>query len=615
MVSSVLAFLRLQGISNHEAAGYMAVAAAIWAAVPLVIDLGGGTQNPFFFNAWWRLGGFVGGAWVLVVNYRQVLFHKEVVETVVNSVLGFSLLYGIIGKFEYALLAWSTRFVPISTTTVLYEMWPLFLVISLYVRFRHDERYQRNVTNLLAMFLICILGFVVITAGRGGFEGIGAYLGSALFGGAAIALGAALLAGTHNAVVFGWGNDLGDRLYERGLGGGQLSRESWYLFGIVVGHCVSQLASVVPSVGIGLIVGEGWSWRTAPTATVGGAISTGIADNCFRKANAVTTNLGVNAISYATPVVALVLLWIFTSVVWDRWELLVIGAAGIVIANLLVNFEAEVRRGFKSLVIALWCFGTFVYLRDDLFGLLGVESWYWTLSGYFEVLALAATVFTLLLAFRVARLVARTNAEENRIVGLFRRVEVFIRRGMLDPEVLECIMRIDDASGGQGDLKCAYDRARELLGSARERVEQPEDWRELVQIEADVDAIVRSKQQGIVLGELFALMIFAAIVIGLSVLTRPDVTGWTLALVDLNAMLLPSVVVFLLVNVWDLQVERDRPIWGRRQVARQTGEFGLLFDGQSDRGFDEWLSIVLGSAVMVAFAVLMWLKSAEGWTG
>ena len=92
-------------------------------------------------------------------------------------------------------------------------------------------------------------------------------------------------------------------------------------------------------------------------------------------------------------------------------------------------------------------------------------------------------------------------------------------------------------------------------------------------------------------------------------------TGWTLALVDLNAMLLPSVVVFLLVNVWDLQLERDKAILGVREVAGRNADFGLLFVDSADRGLNEWISVVLGVGVIVAFAVLLWLKWSADWVG
>ena len=80
------------------------------------------------------------------------------------------------------------------------------------------------------------------------------------------------------------------------------------------------------------------------------------------------------------------------------------GTAAIITANLAMNFEAEIRWGFRALVLALIACGAIVYLRDDVFTPLGIEPWSWTAGGCFESITLSATVFTLILAFRVAPL-------------------------------------------------------------------------------------------------------------------------------------------------------------------------------------------------------------------
>ena len=149
-----------------------------------------------------------------------------------------------------------------------------------------------------------------------------------------------------------------------------------------------------------------------------------------------------------------------------------IGATAIIVANLLINFEAEIRWSFEALILALGGCGTIVYLREDLFkNWLGIPDWAWSGDGYFGSIALAATVFTLLLAFRVARLVTRTNDEENRTFIILRRL----------------------------------------------------------------DSLVRSKQVTPVLGEIFALLVFAGITIFLALFTKPHaVDGWIRLLVDMS---------------------------------------------------------------------------------
>ena len=103
------------------------------------------------------------------------------------------------------------------------------------------------------------------------------------------------------------------------------------------------------------------------------------------------------------------------------------GTAAIITANLAMNFEAEIRWGFRALVLALIACGAIVYLRDDVFTPLGIEPWSWTAGGCFESITLSATVFTLILAFRVARLVSRTREERARIYNLFRRLDLMVR--------------------------------------------------------------------------------------------------------------------------------------------------------------------------------------------
>ena len=97
--------------------------------------------------------------------------------------------------------------------------------------------------------------------------------------------------------------------------------------------------------------------------------------------------------------------------------------------------RAEVRFGFKALILALWGCGAFVYLRDDFLHLLPFDGWLWPRETYLGALGLSATVFILLLTFRVARLGPRTQDEDNRIFALHRSLELLARRNLIDPNV------------------------------------------------------------------------------------------------------------------------------------------------------------------------------------
>ena len=124
----------------------------------------------------------------------------------------------------------------------------------------------------------------------------------------------------------------------------------------------------------------------------------------------VTMNLGVTALGYVIPVVSFAWLAVFGKIDVLRVDYLIVGVAAIITVNLLINSEAEIRFGFKALLLGLWACGAFVYLRDDVLQYLPFGEWQWPGETYFGALGLSATVFTLLRSFLVEMLVTAAFA-------------------------------------------------------------------------------------------------------------------------------------------------------------------------------------------------------------
>ena len=116
-----------------------------------------------------------------------------------------------------------------------------------------------------------------------------------------------------------------------------------------------------------------------------------------------------------SPVLALaVLVWL--GVTLPRFDLFVIGAALIIAVNILLQLKPDKERdlskfgkealpgtrlGFVAFILSIWMFGTAVYLRDEIIP----DGWLsWGANDYWGLIALSATVFALILGFRVARL-------------------------------------------------------------------------------------------------------------------------------------------------------------------------------------------------------------------
>ena len=222
-------------------------------------------------------------------------------------------------------------------------------------------------------------------------------------------------------------------------------RSSLVMFGAILGFGISSFLGATTNAAVGLLYAGRPSFEVFSVGVIVGVLLQASAAILQRKANLSTRNLGVNALGYAIPILSLIWLWIFSEINVLRPDYLIIGAAAIVTANLLINFDTEIRWEFKALILALGTYGAAVYLRHEIFEDLGIADWSWTGSGYFESIPLAATVFTLLLAFRMARLVSRTSKDDKQTFAVCRKLDALARRSTVDPEVCRHILDMDSA--------------------------------------------------------------------------------------------------------------------------------------------------------------------------
>ena len=517
------------------------------------------------------------------------------------------ILLTILGNCEYALFAWSLSYIDIAVTTILFQSWPIFFLLLTALFLRRDAQVDTSGKGTLSLILLVglgIIGFVFIIFSQTGEIGEFGELGlSHLLIGLALALGAMALS---NLKAFGiaWARNLGSQLSGslRGLGSDPA------MFFVIISFMFSSLGAAVVGVLVGWGRGETFDFSLLAVAFVAGLVVNTTAGLMWRKANMADDDISFNALGYAIPILALLFLFFFQQASITRVDYMTLGATAIIVANLLINFEAEVRWSFEALILALGGCGTVVYFRGDLFDLLDIPNWTWSGDGYFGSIALSATVFTLLLAFRVARLVTRTSDEENRTFSVLRKLDSLVRRDVINSDVRHCIMVIDEAND-QAVLKEYYLKTRAYIASAIPVDDS--DRRRLNETEAELDMLVRSKQVSPVLGEIFALLVFAGITIFLTIFTRPsEPDGWIRMLLDLFAMLVSSVIIFLMIYSIDLDRERDAH---KLERVSETGDesYLLLFPDTESRLFDQWLSVGVGGMIILVYAGLL----AHKWLG
>ncbi len=633
-----------RGKHSRIAMGYIFIAVVSYALIPTLIGHIGGKELPFFFMGAWRAGVAVGCVAILLTlyvplwfnryNWGRFRYHLSTSDTkaidwrfpvirlhlrvdelriplvgwkIPGDFIDWRIILTILGNCEYALFAWSIKFIDIAVTTILFQSWPIFFLLLSALVLRRDARVDPSGKGLLSLILLMglgVIGFVFIIFSQTGEFGQFSEQGlSHLVIGLVLAVGALTLS---NLKAFGieWARDLGQQLSGslRGLGSDPA------IFFVIISFLFSSLGAAVVGLIVGFGRGETFDLDLLALAFAAGLVVNTTAGLLWRKANMADDDISFNALGYAIPVLALLFLFAFDQADITRVDYLILGATAIIVANLLINFEAEVRWSFEALILALGGCGTLVYFRVDVFEWLGVSSWTWTGDGYFGSVALSATVFTLLLAFRVARLVTRTSDEENRTFSILRKLDSLVRRDVINGDVRRCIMVIDE-SNEQATLREYYLKTREYIASAVPGDDS--DRQRLNETEAELDMLVRSKQVSPVLGEIFALLVFAGITIFLTMFTRPgEPDGWIRLLIDLFAMLVSSVIIFLM--IYSIDLDRERDAHKLERVSESGSEiYLLLFPDTESRLFDQWLSVGVGAVIILVYAGLL----AHKWLG
>ena len=165
---------------NQMAVGLMVVAVFFYSFIPLFVAFSGG-GSPLIFNAAWVVGGLAGCALTLLIVFPRMLFSGEVWKVIGSRALSLAMLWWVVGFLNLGLYAWSTQFIDVSVAAMLYEIWPIFLVMLTAWLFRKEARYRKITANTIFPFGFAFLGIVSIIASQAG--GIDAFASVARGGG------------------------------------------------------------------------------------------------------------------------------------------------------------------------------------------------------------------------------------------------------------------------------------------------------------------------------------------------------------------------------------------------------------------------------------------------
>ena len=567
----------------------MIIGVVCLSAFPTLYALGNAEESPFLFTGIRQIGvGMALCAFAMLTRWR-FLRQKDVKRDIISYSTSGLMVASVIGQCGLVAFAAAIAFVDVSIAAILYETWPFFLIPIMAFLFKDSKRYRPNFVGTLIFAAPAVAGVALVISSQTNTNQVLPTLGGVLSGsGTLFGVLLALFSAVSGAVFLACTLKMGEAIANNHAHTEKGGMEEIVLAVIMTSICL-VISGGVSSV-LGLVISETMSSHQLIYAFAGGLFLHSVLLISFRAANLKTNNLGVNAIAFATPVVALIWLWAFSLLNVPHLDYLVIGTLGIVAANLLINVDASKRFAYKALVLSLWVFGTIAYFTD----------------GYLTdvPLELPVTVFILVLAFRVDRLVRRTGQEEEWVFEAFHRIKTLeeneVTKSSKGVEALQAasgyLMDIDSYKDTDG-LIDAYESTVECLERAAANEIPRGEIREIRRV---VDSLAHSRQQGSRFGEFVAILITGALIVtGLMIFNGDrELYG------DITSFLLSSVVVFLLFNIADLQ--RDR----RDETLKvKGGRYIVNFEGVGDREKQQYVSMGTSVLIIAVFVALFFTKA------
>ena len=324
----------------------MLAAATVFSLLPLAVELSGGSQAPLLFNVWLRTGATAGCLLFLIAAHRRTILNSGAVRLAVRRLLSpptNRLAAGVlISTFDFALLAWSAEHMGIATASLIFQTWPV-IVVLIVQRVLQDQGIRKTLQpHTLFLTAVSLAGFLVAMASQptqsAGLAGLRETLTDpATAMGPALAL-AAIAATSFITLAWRWGRDTA-REHRPGHQGHAEELE----FTVAI-FLTANLASAGGSLVLALTLQGGQQlaahgWLTATAA--GMALAVGNA--AWARANLASENPAANAVHLAVPVLTLTWLLLLGQTGEVHTGYLLTGAVILIGANFLIYLKRHQR--------------------------------------------------------------------------------------------------------------------------------------------------------------------------------------------------------------------------------------------------------------------------------
>ena len=647
---------------------YIGIAALLYSLIPLAVDYAGSTEFPLTVGAGFAVGTVISSIIIRGTMYsNKALSYKQIYrrcrETNVSSVTYlFMILLVAVSGLDFVLFTSSTSYVDTAVSAALFEIWPFtWFLWFIYADRRLKGAHEKPVTSWMSYLLMGLgmpaIALVILSSRTTGEIGLDATLPVT---GIVLAICAPVVSSLgvfcflfSDRVVYGplkgeapeWQTSDGDRSDRK------MVDLSVNLASFAIGRTLTIPVAMALSMRESGVTLDTWSTAFAG-GTIAGIVLHAPAATIVRRAHTLTTRREIISLQYLSPILALG--WLAATLGIDvyRIDFLIFGTVSIVMLNMLINVDPEVpdrseqmsdesrrvlggsksrrqavplgtRYRLKALVISLLSFGMFVYFRDEI---LQDHDFSWTGGSYWSILAVGSTVFALLLAFRLTRVEALLLAEDHRTLDLVRRIEMlpnefFIPRvlprkkdyWLNEPKckdyLIDWIRSLNRATA-LSEYRHSYNRSCIAIHEMLERIEQSgkslsDSTRNgVAHIRAELDALALGRQYAREFAERIALWLIGSTIVALCLAVPPQVSNWSRLLSDIFAIVLASIVLFLLVHLADVRRSRTNELLMDSDPAWRRLPEGLYIRFSAERDI-RWRRIVSGFIIFVIVACIV----------
>ena len=652
--------------SNQFWSGFAIFGSAVLNSfIPLLIHLTAQNSNPFMFHALWVILSIIMIMFLLSVTKKKFLdsyqtptkfslklhpFHPRVRKWLYRAA---------IGAIDYGIFIWSTQFIATAVSTTIYELWPGFLVYCIL----RQRKIQTEKSDTNAVLPTISKEHMLLTA----LAAVGLFfmLGSQFFDGTVLLFGlevpkstigivlaliSAYLAGVSVSSTLFYGEELYRMLlnYEDDkfitkddIEKLELKDRNLLLWLTFLGRVLSLLLtfviSLTMSLGFAIYGLYGARYQTdvryqtlfSGRMLVGVVLLAGVGmvvAVLLRVGNIGTPRSGVNALNFLAPFLAIIWLML-VGIVVPQFKLFVAGGAFILAISVLIQLKPDEERdvskfqkkpmpgvqlGFTAFIMSIWVFGVFIYVRDEIIPSSWIE---FKIGEYWGLIALSSTVFALILGFRMSRLTAQINREDETMVNLFRSSEHLVKNGVFSSDILQQLSDLDSVR--YINLRTQYNMIRDEIRSRIDSVQSKENKTLLISVSQQLDLVAHSKQQGRDIVELLSLTTFAIVTIGLGLLVRPkglvlETPSWSGFLSEIFILGFVSTIAFLCINIFDIRRERGIPL-----LVEINEDFRLFFrfeyhEYNKKLLWQHAIAIVISVMMSATFCWLLYMKWLKG---